>query len=130
MAMKTPAGLKYTKDHEWARIEEDSIVVGVTHHAQDSLGEVVFVELPAVGAILKPHQTFGVVESIKAVSDLYSPLAGKVLEVNSALVNEPGAVNSDPYGAGWMIKILPSDKTEMEALLNATQYTELVEASH
>ena len=127
MSEKIPAHLKYTKDHEWAQLDGNIATIGITHHAQDALGEVVFVELPPKGKALNKGDTFGVVESIKAVSDLYSPLAGKVLEVNSALVNEPGKANSDPYGAAWMIKLELSGSDSSE-LLSAADYKKLVES--
>ena len=128
MAEKFPKQLKYTKDHEWAQIEGKTATIGITHHAQDALGEVVFVELPAVGKQLKKGDTFGVVESIKAVSDLYSPLTGKVVEINSALVNEPGNVNSDPYGKSWMIKLEMSDVAEASHLISVDDYQKLVDS--
>lgn len=128
MAEKIPAHLKYTKDHEWALVEGNVATIGITHHAQDALGEVVFVELPAPGRALKKGDTFGVVESIKAVSDLYSPLTGKVLEVNKALTDEPGNANSDPYGAAWMIKLELSGEGETSALMSADDYKKLVDS--
>jgi glycine cleavage system H protein len=129
--MKIPENLKYTKDHEWVSTDDgDAVKIGITHHAQDALGDVVFVELPAVGAPLKAHQTFGIVESIKAVSELFSPISGTVTEINSSIVEEPGVVNSDPYGRGWMIRVSPADKLELEELLCADQYSKLVESAH
>lgn len=128
MSEKIPANLKYTKEHEWAKIEGNMATIGITHHAQDALGEVVFVELPAKGRMLKQGDTFGVVESIKAVSDLYSPLNGKVVDVNSALVNEPGTANTDPYGAAWMVKLELASAAEAHALMNADDYKKLVES--
>lgn len=128
MAEKYPQRLKYTKDHEWAHIDGNKATVGVTFHAQEALGEVVFVELPAIGKVLKKGDTFGVVESIKAVSDLYSPLSGKVLEVNSSLADEPGNVNSDPYEKSWMIKLEMSDPSEITALLSVADYQKLVDS--
>ncbi|RYZ94869.1 MAG: glycine cleavage system protein GcvH [Proteobacteria bacterium] len=128
MAEKIPATLKYTKDHEWAQIEGNVATIGITHHAQDALGEVVFVELPAQGRELKKGDTFGVVESIKAVSDLYSPLTGKVLEVNKALTDEPGHANTDPYGNAWMIKLELSDSSETAELLAAEDYKKIVDS--
>lgn len=125
---KIPPQLKYTKDHEWAAVEGKVATIGITHHAQDALGEVVFVELPSKGKTLKKGDTFGVVESIKAVSDLYSPLSGKVLEVNSALVDDPGSTNSDPYKKAWMIKIELTDPAEVAAMLSATDYKGLVDS--
>ncbi len=128
MADKIPANLKYTKDHEWAKIEGNVATIGITHHAQDALGEVVFVELPAVGRALKKGDTFGVVESIKAVSDLYSPLTGTVKEINSQLTNEPGNTNQDPYGNAWMVKIELSNAAETKDLLSPDDYKKLVDS--
>jgi glycine cleavage system H protein len=128
MADKIPAQLKYTKEHEWAQLEGNVATIGVTHHAQDALGEVVFVELPAEGRELKKGDTFGVVESIKAVSDLYSPLTGKVVAVNKPLTDEPGTVNSDPYGKAWMIKIELTNSAETADLLTSGDYTKLVDS--
>lgn len=128
MSEKFPANLKYTKDHEWALIDGNQATIGVTHHAQDALGEVVFVELPQKGKALQQGDTFGVVESIKAVSDLYSPLSGTVVEVNSGLVDEPGATNTDPYKNAWMIKLDLSNKAELDELLSVDDYKKLVES--
>lgn len=128
MADKIPAHLKYTKDHEWALMNGNVATIGITHHAQDALGEVVFVELPAKGKMLNKGDTFGVVESIKAVSDLYSPLSGKVVEVNTNLVGEPGTTNTDPYGAAWMVKVELSNPSETAELLTAEAYVKLVES--
>ncbi len=128
MADKFPSHLKYTKDHEWALIEGKTATIGVTHHAQDALGEVVFVELPPKGKALKKGDTFGVVESIKAVSDLYSPLSGKVIDVNTALVDEPGNTNSDPYNKAWMIKLELQDSSETSDLLGVDEYKKLVDS--
>jgi glycine cleavage system H protein len=125
---KIPANLKFTKDHEWAKMEGNVATIGITHHAQDALGEVVFVELPAKGKVLNKGDTFGVVESIKAVSDLYSPLSGKVVDVNTALVNEPGNANSDPYGKAWMIKLELSSPGDAAELLSADDYKKLVDS--
>jgi glycine cleavage system H protein len=126
-----PPDLKYTKEHEWARIEGDRARVGITAYAQDQLGDVVFVELPKVGAPVVQHKGFGVVESVKAVSDLFAPLSGKVVEVNAELPNAPELVNQDPYGRGWMIVIGLSNATETADLLSAEQYEGFVaEAGH
>lgn len=103
--MSIPDNLKYTKDHEWVRLEGEFAFVGITHHAQDQLGDVVFIELPAVGAEVAAGDTFGTVESVKAVSDLYAPISGEVVEINEALVDTPEVVNQDPYGEGWMVKV-------------------------
>ncbi len=128
MSEKIPGQLKYTKDHEWASIEGKIATIGITHHAQDALGEVVFVELPAKGKTLKRGDTFGVVESIKAVSDLYSPLSGKVLESNSSLSDEPGLANQDPYSKAWMVKLEMQDPSEADTMLSADDYKKLVES--
>ena len=125
--MKCPADLKYTKDHEWLRAEGKIAVVGITDHAQDALGDIVFVELPAVGVEVKARGTFGVVESVKAVSDLFAPVSGTVVEVNSALPDAPDAINKDPYGAGWMIKVTMADPKEVDGLMSAADYEKLVQ---
>jgi glycine cleavage system H protein len=117
-----PAGLRYTREHEWAKREGDRVRVGITAYAQEQLGDVVFVELPKPGAKVTAHQAFGVVESVKAVSDLFAPLSGQVVEVNDALPKSPEIVNQDPYGRGWMIVIAPSSPAEWDALLEPPQY--------
>jgi glycine cleavage system H protein len=123
----TPEGLRYTKDHEWARKDGEVVTVGITHYAQDQLGDVVFVELPAVGRTIQAGDTFGVVEAVKTVSDLYAPVGGEVVEVNGALAAEPGLVNQSPYENGWMIRIRPSDPAEVDSLLDAPSYSALLE---
>jgi glycine cleavage system H protein len=126
-----PPDLRYTKEHEWAKLEGGRARVGITAYAQEQLGDVVFVELPKVGAAVSQHKGFGVVESVKAVSDLFAPLSGKVVEVNADLTNAPELVNQDPYGRGWMIVIAPSNVTEVAALLSAEQYEALTaQAGH
>lgn len=119
-----PAELRYTREHEWARREGEHIRVGITHYAQEQLGDVVFVELPRVGARVTAHQSFGVVESVKAVSDLFAPVSGEVVEVNTELAKKPELVNQDPYGRGWMLVIKPADPAEWDQLLTAEQYQE------
>jgi glycine cleavage system H protein len=126
--MKFPSELKYTKDHEWAKASGTTITVGVTDHAQSALGDIVFVELPVVGRTLKVGETFGVVESIKAVSDLYSPIAGKVVEVNSSLGDDPSRINKDPYSDAWLVKIEVSDASAISGLMDSASYTKLVES--
>jgi glycine cleavage system H protein len=121
-----PADLKYTRDHEWAKKEGERIRVGITAFAQAELGDVVFVELPKVGATVTRQQAFGVVESVKAVSDLFAPVSGEVAEVNGALPTAPETVNQDPYGKGWMIVVTPSHPAEWDALLTAAQYEEFL----
>jgi glycine cleavage system H protein len=121
-----PENLKYTKDHEWAKIEGKQITAGITEHAQSALGDIVFVELPAVGRELKKGETFGVVESIKAVSDLYAPVSGKVIATNEAVVNDPSILNRDSYSDGWLLKIEVADASAADGLMEATEYAALV----
>lgn len=122
MANQSPANLKYTKEHEWIKVEGNVGIVGITHFAQDQLGDVVFVELPAVGRELKQNEQFGVVESVKTVSDLYIPVSGKVTEVNSALEASPELINQNPYEDGWILKIAITNPAELESLLDAAAY--------
>jgi glycine cleavage system H protein len=124
--MEFPDDLHYTKEHEWLRLEGDDGLVGITDFAQDALGDVVFVELPAVGATLTQGQTFGVVESNKTVSDLFAPVTGRVTAVNHVLREEPERVNRDPYGEGWMIRIVVNKREEVDGLLDAAAYRALV----
>jgi glycine cleavage system H protein len=126
MADTIPGDLKYTKEHEWARVQGKVVVVGVTHHAQEALGDVVYVELPKVGATVTEGKQFGVIESTKAVSELYSPLSGTVVKVNDALADNPSTVNTDPYGAGWIVEVEPSDPKQVDALMDATAYANLL----
>lgn len=121
-----PSDLKYTKDHEWARQSGSVLIVGVTHHAQESLGDVVYVELPRIGATVTQGQPFGVIESTKAVSELFAPISGKIVKVNTALTNEPQTVNQDPYGKGWIVEIEPSDAGQVAQLLDAGAYQKLL----
>ncbi len=123
-----PEDLRYTDDHEWASVSDNVATIGITHHAQDALGEVVFVDLPEEGKEISKGDTFGAVESIKAVSDLYSPVSGKVVGVNTELSDEPGSVNSDPYGDAWMVKIELTDTTELDELMDAPSYKSLVDS--
>ena len=129
MAGNIPQNLKYTKEHEWARVEGSTVVVGVTEHAQEALGDVVFVDLPKVGATVVSGKQFGAIESTKAVSDLFSPLSGKVVKVNDALKDNPQTINSDPYGAGWIIELEPSDSKELAGLMDAAAYGKLLQNS-
>jgi glycine cleavage system H protein len=126
--MKIPAELKYTEDHEWVRVEGDTATVGITDFAQGELGDVVFVEIETEGEELEKGETFGTVEAVKTVSDLFMPVGGEVAEVNEALVDEPEIVNKDPYGKGWMIKIKVKDSSELDDLLSADDYKKMVEA--
>lgn len=122
-----PEDRKYSREHEWALVEDASagtVVVGITHYAQDQLGDVVYVELPEVGASLGHMAKMGEIESVKAVSDLFSPVSGEVTEINGRLAQEPELVNTDPFGDGWMMRVRMSDPAELEALLDAGDYTE------
>jgi glycine cleavage system H protein len=123
---KVPAELRYTKEHEWAKVEGDRVRIGITAFAQEQLGDVVFVELPKVGAKVSAMKTFGVVESVKAVSDLFAPVSGEVVDVNAELPKKPETVNSDPYGQGWMIVVKLANAKELEALLSAADYEKLI----
>ncbi len=125
--MSIPTNLKYSKSHEWVKSEADGTVnVGITHHAQELLGDMVFLELPDVGRKLKQKEECAVAESVKAAADVYSPISGEVIEVNSPLVDEPGKINEDAYSA-WLFKMKPSNPAEIDAMLDAAAYTELVE---
>ncbi len=119
--------LKYTKEHEWAKLEDDLVVIGITDYAQDALGEIVYIELPSEGDEITKGNPFGAVESTKSVSDLYAPVSGEVVEVNEALLDSPEAINEDPYGEGWMIKVKPYDVGELQDLMDSDEYTEFIE---
>ena len=123
-----PADLRYTKEHEWVRIEGDQATIGITEYAAEQLGDIVFVELPEVGRDLAQFATFGVVESVKAVSDLFAPVGGEVTEANETLAGQPELVNSDPYGEGWMVRVRVSDPAQVEGLLDASAYDALTAA--
>lgn len=126
--MNIPAGLKYTQDHEWVRVEGDVVFIGVTDFAQGELGDVVFVEIETEGEHLRKGDTFGTVEAVKTVSDLFMPVGGQVIEVNQALADEPELINKDPYNAGWMIKIILADPSELDELLSADDYQKMIES--
>jgi glycine cleavage system H protein len=121
-----PEGLYYSKDHEWLRVEGETGTVGITDHAQNSLGDVVYVELPKAGETFAAHDTFGSVESVKAVSELFLPVAGEVTEVNESLTDEPEKVNTDPYGDGWMLRVRLSNRGEVDSLLSAAEYEDYI----
>jgi glycine cleavage system H protein len=123
-----PADLRYTKDHEWVRVDGDSATIGITAYAADQLGDIVFVELPDPGRTLTRAGTFGVVESVKAVSDLFAPVSGEVTEANGELAANPELVNSDPYAGGWMLRVRLADPTEVEGLLDPAAYDALIAA--
>ncbi len=126
--MKIPADLKYTQDHEWVRVEGDTAIVGITDFAQGELGDVVFVEIETEGETLGKGETFGTVEAVKTVSDLFMPVGGAVSEVNEVLADEPELVNKDPYEGGWMIKLKMSDASELDSLMDADGYKKMIEA--
>lgn len=126
--MEIPAGLKYSKEHEWVATEETVATVGITDYAQDQLGEIVYVELPAVGDKISKDDAFGVVESVKAVSDIYAPVSGTVVEVNQELPESPEMINEDPYGDGWLVKVKVSDPAELDDLLDNDEYEDLIAA--
>jgi glycine cleavage system H protein len=121
-----PSDLRYTKDHEWVRVEGDEATVGITEYAADQLGDIVFVELPDAGRTLDQFATFGVVESVKAVSDLFAPISGEVIETNPDLASRPELVNGEPYGTGWMLRVRVSDKAQLDELLDAGAYESLI----
>jgi glycine cleavage system H protein len=123
-----PEGLYYSKDHEWLRVEGDTGTVGITDHAQHSLGDVVYVELPKAGETFAAHDTFGSVESVKAVSELFLPVGGEVTEANLSLNDEPEKVNTDPYGDGWMVRVRLSSRGEVDSLLSAAEYEDFIKS--
>ncbi len=126
--MNCPENLKYTSEHEWIRLEGDIAYVGITDYAQDQLGDIVFVDVTTEGETLAKNDTFGTIEVVKTVSDLFLPVGGEVLEQNEALADDPSLVNTDPYGKGWIIKIRPTDLAEMDSLLDAAAYKALINA--
>ena len=123
--MSHPGDLRYSKEHEWVRVEGQTVTIGITSFAADELGDIVFIELPEVGSSLSQFGSFGVVESVKAVSDLYAPISGEVTEVNAALAEQPELLNSDAYGEGWIARVSLSDAGELDALMDADAYDEL-----
>jgi glycine cleavage system H protein len=124
--MNVPQNLKYTQDHEWIRIEGDTATVGITDYAQSNLGDIVFLEIETVGETIGKGESFGNIEAVKAVEELYMPVSGEVLEVNPALEGSPEVVNRDPYGDGWMVKIKLTDAAELDALMDAEAYAKLI----
>ncbi len=124
--MNTPANLKYTKDHEWVRLEGDTAVIGITDFAQSQLGDIVFVDVATVGEDVAQHAVFGTIEAVKTVSDLFCPVGGEVTEFNESLDDAPDAVNRDPYGEGWIIKVKMSDPGQIDGLMSADQYNALI----
>ena len=124
--MNVPEDLKYTKDHEWVRVEEEFIIVGITDFAQNELGDIVYVDVDTEGDTIEKEEVFGSVEAVKTVSDLMMPVSGEIVTLNETLEDQPELVNTDPYGGGWMIKVIVSDFTELDNLLSADQYKELI----
>jgi glycine cleavage system H protein len=124
--MEAPPGLRYSKEHEWVAAEESVATVGITDHAQQQLGEIVYIELPSIGEKVSKDDPFGVVESVKAVSDIYAPVSGTVLEVNEDLAESPEVVNEDPYGDGWLIKVKVSDPADFDDLMDSGEYEQMV----
>lgn len=124
--MKIPETLQYSEEHEWVGVADGIATVGITDYAQDELGDIVFVELPVVGTVVSKAKPLGVVESVKAVSDVYAPLSGAVVEVNASLASNPERINEDPYGEGWMVRIRVADGAELSGLMTAAQYGEFV----
>lgn len=125
--MNIPEGLKYTREHEWVKIEGDTATVGITEYAQGELGDIVFVELPAVGKVVKQMEAFGTIEAVKAVSEMFSPLSGEVKDINKSLEKDSTVINKDPYGAGWIIKLGKFNSAEVNSLLDAASYRKLLE---
>ena len=123
-----PEDLHYSKDHEWVRVDGDQAIIGITDYAQDSLGDVVYVELPKAGDEFAANESFGSVESVKAVSEVFTPIAGAVVQINESLADEPEKVNSDPYGDGWMIRVKMSNSGEVDSLLTAAEYEDFTKA--
>ena len=124
--MQVPETLRYSEEHEWVLLADGVATIGITDHAQEELGDIVFVELPAIGAVLTKAATLGVVESVKAVSDVYAPIGGTVTTVNEKLTSNPEIINEDPYGDGWMVKVTVTDASEIDGLMTAAQYREFV----
>lgn len=126
--MNIPADLKYTKDHEWIKIEGNTATIGITHFAQSELGDIIYVDVDTLNETIEKEEVFGSVEAVKTVSDLFMPITGEIIEINEALADEPEKVNTDPYGEGWMIKISISEASQIDELLSASAYAELIGA--
>jgi glycine cleavage system H protein len=126
MSSKIDSSAKYLKTHEWARVDGDAVVFGISDHAQEAMSDLVYVELPKVGQTLKAGETFGVVESVKAASDVYAPISGEVIAVNDALPGAPETLNQEPYAAGWMVKIKPANPAELDVLMDAAAYEQFL----
>lgn len=126
--MNIPENLKYTKDHEWVKVDGDEVLIGITDYAQNELGDIVFIEIETEGETLEKEEVFGTVEAVKTVSDIYMPVSGEVTEVNPKLEDSPEVVNKDPYGEGWLIKVKINNQSELDDLLSADKYKELIES--
>ena len=124
--MDLPQNLKYTKEHEWVKIDDDLLAVGITDHAQSELGDIIFIEFPDLSQIISKDDSFGTIEAVKTVADLFAPVSGKIIEINQDLENNPELVNSDPYGEGWIVKITDFDKSQLDALLDSNNYEEII----
>ena len=124
--MNIPQSLKYTKEHEWVREDSDTVTVGITDHAQDELGDIIFVEFPEIGQKIEKDEPCGTIEAVKTVADLFAPISGTVIEINETLDDSPESVNNDPYGDGWMVKISVSEPGELDNLMSADQYQEMI----
>ena len=124
--MDLPQNLKYTKEHEWVKIDGDLLIVGITDHAQSELGDIIFIEFPDLNQAISKDEPFGTIEAVKTVADLFAPVSGKIIEINQDLEDNPELVNSDPYGEGWIVKITDFDKSQLDALLDSNNYEEII----
>jgi glycine cleavage system H protein len=124
--MDLPQNLKYTKEHEWVKIDDDILMVGITDHAQSELGDIIFIEFPDLNQVISKDEPFGTIEAVKTVADLFAPVSGKIIEINQDLEDNPELVNSDPYGEGWIVKITDFDKSQLDALLDSNNYEEII----
>ena len=124
--MDLPQDLKYTKEHEWVKIDGDLLIVGITDHAQSELGDIIFIEFPDLNQVISKDEPFGTIEAVKTVADLFAPVSGKIIEINQDLEDNPELVNSDPYGEGWIVKITDFDKSQLNALLDSNNYKEII----
>ena len=124
--MNLPQNLKYTKEHEWVKIDGDLLIVGITDHAQSELGDIIFIEFPDLSQMISKDDSFGTIEAVKTVADLFAPVSGKIIEINQDLEDNPELVNSDPYGEGWVVKITDFDKSQLDALLDSNNYEEII----
>jgi glycine cleavage system H protein len=124
--MNIPDNLKYSQEHEWAKEEKGAIVIGITDYAQGELGDIVFIDLPEAGTVVSQNDSFGTIEAVKAASDIYCPVSGEIIEVNTALTDTPELINQDPYGQGWMIKVKPADSSGIDTLMDAAAYKKLI----